>query len=183
MVITNEKKQVIMLPTNDINAPFCIYKGETKPNLNQDRLHYHTNQHLYILSNEEIKESDKPCWCYNSIKNTWDEDIIHYQGTMPLYHYKGFKKIIATTDKLIEWESPYDPRSKTGGKIFYVPQIPQTFIENYVEAGGIDWINIEYKFYNFVPRGYYDNGDPIKDESCYKYKLNLTSNNEVIITN
>jgi hypothetical protein len=62
-----------------------------------------TYQNIYITSDEEIDQQTKPCWCINTIKNTWKDDLIYYQGSMPQYHYKGFKKIILTTDtKLIE---------------------------------------------------------------------------------
>ena len=50
----------------------------------------------------QIKKGDSPCYCYNSIKNTWDNDIILYQGTMPEYHYIGFKKIIGSIGKRLD---------------------------------------------------------------------------------
>ena len=55
-------------------------------------------QHIYITSDKEINQQTKPCWCINTIKNTWNEDLIYYQGAMPKYHFVGFKKIILTTD-------------------------------------------------------------------------------------
>jgi hypothetical protein len=57
------------------------------------------DSNIYITSDEEINNSIKPCWCVNTVKNTWNDDLIYYQGSMPLYHYKGFKKIILTTDQ------------------------------------------------------------------------------------
>ena len=57
-----------------------------------------TNQNIYITNSEEINKDTKPCWCINTIKNTWDDDLIYYQGSMPQYHYIGFKKTILTTD-------------------------------------------------------------------------------------
>ncbi len=54
---------------------------------------------FYITSDEEINQQTEPCWCINTIKNTWDADLIYYQGSMPQYHYVGFKKIILTTDQ------------------------------------------------------------------------------------
>jgi hypothetical protein len=51
----------------------------------------------YYVSDEKITKHTKPCYCYNSIKNTLDKDIVFYQGVMPMYHYEGFKKIVATT--------------------------------------------------------------------------------------
>jgi hypothetical protein len=57
------------------------------------------SQNIYITSDEEINQQTEPCWCINTIKNTWDADLIYYQGSMPQYHYVGFKKIILTTDQ------------------------------------------------------------------------------------
>jgi hypothetical protein len=54
---------------------------------------------IYITNDEEINNSIKPCWCVNTVKNTWSDDLIYHQGSMPIYHYKGFKKIILTTDQ------------------------------------------------------------------------------------
>jgi len=51
-----------------------------------------TGNYLLVVDDSEIKVRD---FCYNSIKNTWNEDIILYQDAMPKYHYVGFKKIIA----------------------------------------------------------------------------------------
>jgi hypothetical protein len=56
-------------------------------------------RNIYITSDEEINQQTEPCWCINTIKNTWDADLIYYQGSMPQYHYVGFKKIILTTDQ------------------------------------------------------------------------------------
>ncbi len=57
------------------------------------------NNNIYITSDEEINQQTEPCWCINTIKNTWNVDLIYYQGSMPQYHYIGFKKIILTTDQ------------------------------------------------------------------------------------
>jgi len=59
----------------------------------------HIDYNIYITSDEEINQQTEPCWCINTIKNTWDDDLIYYQGSMPQYHFKGFKKIILTTDQ------------------------------------------------------------------------------------
>ena len=56
----------------------------------------------YWVSDEKPIKSTKPCYCYNSIKNTWDADIVFYQGVMPMYHYEGFKIIVATNNPNID---------------------------------------------------------------------------------
>ena len=96
-------KNIHILPTD---KPSRLYK-----NLLTDKLFILENsfmdvsecnreyQNIYITSDEEINQQTEPCWCINTIKNTWDDDLIYYQGSMPQYHFKGFKKIILTTVK------------------------------------------------------------------------------------
>jgi hypothetical protein len=59
---------------------------------NMEQKIINTGDYLLIVDDSEKKIGD---FCYNSIKNTWSEDIILYQDTMPKYHYVGFKKIIS----------------------------------------------------------------------------------------
>lgn len=76
-------------------------------------------QHLYLTNEDDIEKGETPSWCYNSIKNTWEQDIVYYQGTMPHYHFKGFKKIIASTDPSLG-----------------LPGIPESFLKEFVASNG-----------------------------------------------
>jgi hypothetical protein len=71
---------------------------------------YKIGKELFITSDENINQQTEPCWCINTIKNTWDADLIYYQGSMPQYHYVGFKKIILTdnTDLIADGVQPID---------------------------------------------------------------------------
>jgi hypothetical protein len=71
---------------------------------------YKIGKELFITSDEDINQQTEPCWCINTIKNTWDADLIYYQGSMPQYHYVGFKKIILTdnTDLIADGVQPID---------------------------------------------------------------------------
>lgn len=70
-----------------------------------------TNQHLYILSNDEIKEGD---WCI-SMNLAYKKP---FQCTNLLYAKEyNCKKILATTDTSLK-----------------LPQIPTTFIQQYIDA-------------------------------------------------
>lgn len=94
-------KNIHILPTD---KPSRLYLVKDKLKLSplkftNDKETGWLTQNIYITSDEEIKEGDKLCWCINTIKNTWNKDLIYYQGAMPQYHYKGFKKIILTTDQ------------------------------------------------------------------------------------
>ena len=93
-------KNIHVLPTDKPSRLFIIdgklynyHKPQQGDGVNE------INQHIYITSDEEINQQTEPCWCINTIKNTWDADLIYYQGSMPQYHYVGFKKIIITTDQ------------------------------------------------------------------------------------
>jgi hypothetical protein len=92
------------------------------------------SQNIYITSDEEINQQTKPCLCINTIKNTWDADLIYYQGSMPLYHYKGFKKIILTTDQdLIKYG---------------IQAIDDTFLEWFVKNPSCEKVEIrDYKLH------------------------------------
>lgn len=84
-------------------------------------------QHLYITTDEEIKEGD------------W---FIHPDATVPQndfnYVYADCKKIIATTDTLlVASHEDYDNFDTA------LPKIPQSFIEEYCKAGGIDEVLVE----------------------------------------
>ena len=94
-------KNIHILPTEN---PSSLFEIDGHLIINREQLiqpKYYRN--IYITSDEEINQQTKPCWCINTIKNTWNNDLIYYQGAMPQYHFKGFKKIILTTDQdLIE---------------------------------------------------------------------------------
>ena len=88
-------------------------------------------QHIYITSDEEINQQTEPCWCINTIKNTWNNDLIYYQGAMPQYHFVGFKKIILTTDQDL---------IKDG-----VQAIDDEFLEWYVKNPSCEEVEVELK--------------------------------------
>lgn len=99
--------------------------------------HLNEFDHLYVISDEEIKEGD---WFYYK---HFGEDIIDKTNeNTDLVNLnnpdKYFKKIIASTDKSLE-----------------LPQIPQQFIEQYIESynknNNIDKVMVEYE------NGYIDN--------------------------
>jgi hypothetical protein len=98
-------RNIFLIPTSmesrlwrDLDSNKLTFSNLSNPNSNECTKC--SNEYVYITSEEELKE---PCWCINTIKNTWDKDLIYYQGAMPQYHFIGFKKIVMTNDpKLIE---------------------------------------------------------------------------------
>lgn len=129
------KRDVVMLPIDKSNMCRIIdledntFKFNIQPNPDafidvKDKGFHVEPFHLYILSDEKIKEGD---WCYGM------DGIFQYKGKVSIPDIELPKKIIATTNKSLNYEeSIYDPRSKTGGKWIELPKIPQSFIEHYV---------------------------------------------------
>jgi len=94
-------KNIHILPTD---KPSRFYKRNSDSSFDFSTSSYpeignSKNQNIYVTSDEEINQQTKPCWCINTIKSTWDDDLIYYQGSMPQYHYIGFKKIILTDNQ------------------------------------------------------------------------------------
>jgi hypothetical protein len=109
------------------------------------RGHERPHNHLYITTDEEIKEGD---WIYETDLNTINQAGKNYKPN------DNDRKIIATTDpKLLsrkgqeikevqeKLNEPF-PLSVMKNN-WYLPQIPQSFIEEYCKAGGIDKVMVE----------------------------------------
>lgn len=100
-----------------------------------------------------------------------------YPSEFQLDDYIGLRKVIASTDteighgnKLGQW----DP----------LPQIPQSFIEEYCEKKGIDEVELEFEKYmtaGWVPSYNNPDNNNLEPPSEMDYRLKLTSNNEVVI--
>jgi hypothetical protein len=117
-----KKCKVVMLPTEKASGIYLDTYG-TLHNLNYKRGvdTSGTPQHLYILSDDEIKEDD---WYYNRYGH-----IHQFKGNDTFDMIYGGKKIIATTDESLMYN--YESYS-VNGKAQY-PQPSQSFIEKYVE--------------------------------------------------
>ena len=120
---------VVMLPTENSKAPLVVDDDDKSLHLTYELFRNKGNavqdityQHLYITSDEEIKEGD---WIINKPSNK------PHQVKDISYLYESDKKIIATTDK----------------SLIGVPQIPQSFVEQFVKADGIDKVLVEVELY------------------------------------
>lgn len=96
--------------------------------------------HLYVLSDEEIKEGD---WCY-------------YKGHLVKACNKSFndgtwKKIIVTTDESLAVSKPFETKDMgtLGNSLIPLPKPPQSFISLYIEeynkGNMITKIMVEYE--------------------------------------
>lgn len=90
-------------------------------------------QHLYILSDEEIKKGDR---VYDTIEDIEEGSRIIEKATNDAHldPKAGYKNIIATTDKSLKIESELTTYYRNGiGGAKNLPQIPQDFISLYIE--------------------------------------------------
>ena len=172
-----KRAQVIMLPTEE-NTKIClgnnlsyIYSPNPKITLentwnelrkyNKEHKTNYNPQHLYILSDDEIKEGDyfladnrisqssnsgKPNWIVckcTEVKNTWK-----YCNEIPNEGHNGdwSKKIIATTDTSIKI---FAGKGDICDLYYNLPQPSQQFIEKYIEEYNkgeiIESIMVEYE--------------------------------------
>lgn len=126
---TLKRVKVVMLPTNE-KAPEHDYLFLYQPSnrLVKDGF----VQHLYILSDEEIKEGD---WCYDKLNNKVYQAssiVIHNMKSMEYEIY--LKKIIATTDKSLGLNK-YDQQivERWGNSKNQLPQPSEGFLDVYVD--------------------------------------------------
>ena len=122
-----KKAKVVILPTNQQTKYLMVYSDveKTKGKLILNGLkndEYKEYQHLYIISDDEIKEGD-----YYIIDDI--PELLKNNGLKFIDDY--CKKVIATTDT-----SLYTHQKETVSlpeRVFYLPQPSQQFIEKYIE--------------------------------------------------
>jgi hypothetical protein len=165
---------VVLLPTNEkaSNNDLAYRKSDNRLIIPRtftfNDLQNYYKQHLYILSDEEIKEGD---WICNPKQQP---HIIKanagWSNTIDL----GYKKIIATTDTDLKIKTKLD----THISIKSSPQIPQSFIEYFVseynKGNVIDKVLVEYE----CTSSYSDIEILNKP---YEYKLKINSDNTINI--
>lgn len=128
-----KRAQVIMLPTDESNLslnrsykdygigtkvskPYLTYSKSFKYNKSVTD-NSESPQHLYIISDDEIKEGD---WCLSKLN-----ELVVFKGKN-----FNYKKIIATTD--ISLQIAVKGFQMT--RMFFLPQPSQEFIEKYIKS-------------------------------------------------
>ncbi|MDB4343465.1 hypothetical protein OAA15_00430 [bacterium] len=175
--------KVVIIPTDKAS---CIHRNKVKTDSGYEyRLTYHEtpskckndgllsgNQHLYITSDDEIKEGD---WWIN-----FDTNTIHNGNLFELANRApSCKKIIATTDPELNviYTNEEPPTNPVAHFNYNVPQIPQSLIESYCK-NPVDKVLVEYESINltgdFTP-------NKILPSGSWVFRPKLTSNNEIII--
>lgn len=172
-----KKSQVVMLTANE-KAPFFIDEVIGLIKAPQDRVIPNLNyQHLYILSDEKIKEGD---WCY---KKDLKGNIFKWINTENDW-YKDAKKIIATNNNKISMnlgkEKWIAPTNSSYDQVYIrlspFPQPSKQFIEYYIyeynKGNIITEVEVEYE--DNGEEGWI--GDNYNGEPFWNEKLELKVN-------
>lgn len=133
MLTTNEKATIGDVVKSSKSGNLGIYCKDKQYAENKGLIKWNS-QHLYITSDEEIKEGD--CWIYSKPLNE-----IHfltkagYPKNNPKYWLKDIYKVIASTDPTLNLPQPS-------------PQFIQKHIEEYNKGNVINEVMVEYIDYN-----------------------------------
>ena len=174
MEANRKRTQVHRLPTEQSHIVKDIGHGNLKltyfSNIKSTKGWYEC-QHLYITTDEEIKEGDK---CYSNKSNSIVEatcDISQEAKNNIGY----WRKIIATTDPKLFAKGDagiIEHTFKDG-----MHEIPQSFIEDYCKASGIDKVLVELEATEWHGDEFYGE----KREAVRWDKPKTDSNNCIII--
>ena len=141
MLPTEDHSGVIVVPTQGVGKG--VYHNREyygSPQLNMGDVSYH----VYITSDEEIKEGDwfihdKTLKYADSVSLTIEQCLSNFDK---LYYKSDCRKIIATTDpKLYQLHD----NGVLGQGITRMHQIPQSFIKSFCEKGGIWEVEVDYE--------------------------------------
>ena len=183
-----KRAKVVMLPTNEkVNeCPILhfskterlnirIYSDEELQNSKVlSKLKYTTN-HLYIVSDDEIKESDFCIYEGSVVKATSEDKVYKEYKASTLNKYA--QKIIATTDKSLTVKSFINKGREYGKKVdMLLSQPSQMFIKKYIEeynkGNRITDVLVEYEEYAVGNYGM-SSGEPTIDK---RIKVNSKDN-------
>lgn len=151
----NKEATVHMLPTEDKTDILVFDDDSFRLETNSDQLHpfHKTCAHLYVTTDEEIKEGDKVYHTELKIVGTLgkfdrknDYSSYYHIDNLGSYASVKLRKIIATTDPKLRNDIP--TLNTMGQRTVYpqlLPRLSQSFIEEYCEQGGIDKVLVEYK--------------------------------------
>lgn len=138
-------------------------------------------QHLYITSNEKIKEGD---WCIydktNIVFKAYNikSKTVVQASDLEEYHISFCKKIIATTDKSLRYVEEVTGITKLP-LTFNIPQIPESFIKAYIESynssNPITEVNLEMTLNGSFEKAV------SADEMELSYQVKTRDDNTVII--
>lgn len=120
--------------------------------------------HLYILSDEEIKEGD---WIYDSEDNIIYS--VHFEGFN--WTNKNHKKIISSNNPELKSIKRNHIGAAILGEYDFLPKPTDTFIQQWISKGCPDMINVEYE-------EIFIEGDD-NSEGYFKKHLKISSDNTI----
>ncbi len=175
-----KKCKVVMLSTNKANPLVLNSDGNLEHDEVLSTYGGVTQQHLYILSDDEIKYDD---WCYSEqFKSVYKESDPEFaNATNYLW------KIVATTDHSLQFAIDNNPYVM---EIHGLPKLPQSFIEHYIQQYNkgniITEVMVEYvdNWYIHIPSGKYHDDEPVKMKGNLgegDYYLKVNPNNTINI--
>lgn len=185
------KAKVHRLPTEKSDLLIDTIDGNIyyTPLFNQEKTVNVKPQHLFITTDEEIKEGD---WFLNETLRTVSRANKENSKAIKEFNHSDIRKIIASTDSLHLRITYKEYVESKGTHERFLPQIPQSFIEEYCKAGGIDEVLVEcdmeyctcleWKETYECPNHYIDNHT--QKVMCSKEPTNqskLNSDNTIII--
>lgn len=91
-------------------------------------------QHLYLITDDEIKEGD--CFYYKEDNTIGEYGISQLKEDYRKINTFNCKKIIATDNKNF---------TQLGLGVHEIGEIPQSFLKEYCDKGGIDKVLVEYE--------------------------------------
>ncbi len=158
-----KKLKVTMLSSNNSSLLYKDYSSNLAGTLYcintlVPKSEFYKPQHLYIVSDDEIKEGD---WFI--LKDN------HPHGRLRKCHYISDKQLMIDAKTDIGWGFSYQEeamkiiattdfsltiKSQVCRFHRYLPEIPQDFIKLYCEKGGIDEIEVEYIHLGGTGSGY-----------------------------
>lgn len=170
---TTKTYLVIMLPTENVDGIINRHLGIDYKESWLSPANKKGNYHLYILSDEEIKEGDWYIDDSNSVRQSITSDKDYW------IRRKDYKKVIASTDKSLGQKAFPDLHPSKSNSFILLPQIPESFIQEYVKAYN------EGKPITEVDLEMYPSKEYVDEQDAYGYdiaKIKINSDNTIIIS-
>jgi len=174
-----KRAKVHLLPTNDERAVIGLTANEKTLWFAHSGVgNSYGNKHLYITTDDEIKEGD---WYYWPVTKTVQRlKLTELEKEYGKSLSKDCKKIIATTDPKMHStrlkDCPVNPEDNMVS-VRGVSKPPKSFIEEYCRVGGIDEVDVEYGL--FHDGNFKDDDETHAFKAIRKPRVNL--HNEITI--
>jgi hypothetical protein len=170
VMLPTEKASRILLSKRD--GEICFSSVETKEDST------FKPQHLYFLSDDEIKEGD---WVYHKLlKSVFKIDLREVDEDY-IKEAKNIKKIIATTDESLRWNNDNDVQIIDNHHC-KLPRPSNEFLKKFCELGSVDKVLVEYEKESYTDRfTTTENGIGNPETWGNRYNLKVAPDNTITI--